>query len=34
MDYAKHTCLPEEPDGKKVEELMMEVNGMVARDEI
>lgn len=34
MDYAKHTSLPEEPDGKKVEELMMEVNGMVARDEI
>lgn len=31
---AKHTSLPEEPDVKKVEELMMEVNGMVARDEI
>lgn len=31
---AKHTSLPEEPDVKMVEELMMEVNEMVARDEI
>lgn len=31
---AEHTGLPDEPDIKRVEELMMEVNGKVARDEI
>lgn len=35
LDYAaKHTILPDEPDMKKVQEFVMEVNEKVVRDEI